>query len=474
MSREKKNNITINGLFFVAYKVLNVLFPLVTSVYVARVLLPSGTGRVAYAQNIVTYFTLLAALGLPTYGTREIARTLGDDEEYNKTFFELFSVNAISTTLCVIVYYTLCFTVPTFRKDLDLYLVAGLAIVLNYINIDWLYQGREEYKYIAIRGVLVKATSVALLFILVKNPSDYVAYAGIYCLVLGGNNFANSIGLRHRIKFRKYHLNLKKHMKPIIILFATTIAIELYTMLDTTMLGVLSTNEIVGYYSYAMKTSKIIITVLAAATTVLLPRLSNYYKTSKNKYEELANKGVSFLFAVSIPITIFLLFNANDVVLFLYGEHYFGAINTLKILSLLIVPIAFSTYFGVQILCSANMEKYMLISVCIGACTNIFMNAMLIPKYYQNGAAIASVASEFIVMMCDAFFVRRVIKICITKKLIVTTLCTSFITAIASVALHGLLNSMFLQLFFAGTIMVLLVVITLSKSLLTLRRRREQ
>ena len=160
MSQRKNSSVAINGLFFAGYRVLNILFPLITSVYVARVLLPSGTGRVAYAQNVVTYFTLLASLGLPTYGTREIARNLSSEEKYNETFFELISINTISTTIFAIAYYTLCFTIPSFRNDLQLYLVAGLAIVLNYFNIDWLYQGREEYKYIAIRGFLIKALSV--------------------------------------------------------------------------------------------------------------------------------------------------------------------------------------------------------------------------------------------------------------------------------------------------------------------------
>lgn len=469
MSQRKNSNVAINGLFFAGYRVLNILFPLITSVYVARVLLPSGTGRVAYAQNVVTYFTLLASLGLPTYGTREIARTLSSEEKYNETFFELISINTISTTICAVAYYTLCFTIPSFRNDLQLYLVAGLAIVLNYFNIDWLYQGREEYKYIAIRGFLIKALSVALLFLVVREQSDYVAYAGIYCLVLGGNNFVNCIGLKRRVHFTKRKLDLKRHLKPIIILFATTVAIELYTMLDTTMLGIMCSDQVVGYYSYAMKTTKIIITVLTAATTVLLPRLSSTYHISRERYKSLANKGIAFLVSVSIPISTYMYFNAYDIVVFLYGNHYENAVETLKILALLIPFISFSTYLGAQILCSANCERDMLVAVSIGAITNILMNAILIPRFYQNGAAIASVASEFIVMLCDAYFVKRIIELRIPIKTVMVTVVTSMSVAICTLIIHEYVSSMFLRLLIAGITMVVVFGVLSAKSIIAMK-----
>ena len=473
MSQRKNNSVAINGLFFAGYRVLNILFPLITSIYVARVLLPSGTGRVAYAQNVVTYFTLLASLGLPTYGTREIARNLSSEEKCNETFFELISINTISTTICAIAYYTLCFTIPSFSNDLQLYLIAGLAIVLNYFNIDWLYQGREEYKYIAIRGFLIKALSVALLFLVVKEQSDYVAYAGIYCLVLGGNNLVNCIGLKRRVHFTKRKLNLRRHLKPIIILFATTVAIELYTMLDTTMLGIICSDQVVGYYSYAMKTTKIIITVLTAATTVLLPRLSSTYHVSRERYKSLANKGIAFLFSVSIPISAYMYFNAYDIVVFLYGNHYENAVETLKILALLIPFISFSTYLGAQILCSANCEKDMLIAVSIGAITNILMNAVLIPRFYQNGAAIASVASEFIVMLCDAYFVKRIIELRIPAKVVMVTVIISMSVIICTLIVHGHVSSMFLRLLFAGITMVMTFVALSAKSIIAMKNGLE-
>lgn len=458
----RKESVMVNGIFFSAYRVLNILFPLVTSVYVARILLADGTGRVAYAQNIVTYFTLIAALGLPTYGTREIAKSLDNKTKYNTTFFELFIINAISTTACALCYYSLCFIVPAFRADIKLYLVAGISTLLNYINIDWLYQGREEYKYISIRGFIVKLICTLLLFVLVKNKNDYVMYAGLHCMIIGGNSFANVLGLRKRVSFDKYNVNLAKHFRPLLILFATNIAIELYTMLDTTMLGIMCEKSVVGYYSYAMKTSKIIITVLSAATTVLLPRLSHLYNEGdKSKFNNLANKGILFLLLSSLPLATVLCINADYAVLFLYGNEYIPAIQTLRILSMLIIPISFSTYFGIQILCSSGLEKKMLEAVSLGAILNIILNSILIHRFQQNGAAVASLISEIAVALIDLLFASKVLKLQLDRKSIFTILLSLLVLVASIFTIRLLVHQYVLSLILSSGIGIIIYLIIL-------------
>lgn len=447
IEKNSGKKIAINGLFFAAYKLLNVLFPLITSVYVARVLLPAGTGKVAYAQNIVTYFTLIASLGLPTYGTREIARVIEKKQEYNKTFWELFIINALSTSLCVLCYYSLCFLLPSFFIDRHLHIVAGLSIVLNYFNIDWLYQGREEYKYISIRGIIIKILSVILLFILVKEAKDYVLYAGIHCFVLGGNNLINIIGLRKRVGLCNTKLELSKHIKPLVILFATNVAIELYTLLDTTMLGAMCEDEIVGYYSYAMKTTKIIVTVLAAITAVMLPKLSDYHaKGNRSAYLTLANKGLQFVLLTSIPCAVLLFSNADLIIQFLYGIEYMGAEKSMMILSVLIIPISLSTYLGTQVFCSSNLERRMLIAVTVGALSNILLNSILIRMYQHNGASVASVVSECVVAIIEIIFAKTIVGLKYDFRLIITASVGAGAIYLVIMVIRQLMNEGFITL----------------------------
>ena len=257
MSRDRKKSIATNAIFNVLYKLLNALFPLITATYVSRVILPEGVGKVAYAQNVVMYFTYIAALGLPTYGTREIAREKSSVRNRNRVFSELFTINFISTSLCVIAYIILINAFGGFAEDKTLHYVAGIAIILNYINVDWVYQGFEEFKYISIRSMIVKTISVVAIFIFVRKKEDFVIYALIHCLAVAGNNLFNIIHLRKFVKLDFSDVILGKHFKPLLILLSSSIAIELYTLVDTTMLGAICTKEIVGYYSNAMKLERI-------------------------------------------------------------------------------------------------------------------------------------------------------------------------------------------------------------------------
>ncbi len=420
-----------NGFYNVVYKLLNAIYPLVIASYLARTLLPEGIGKVSYAQNIVMYFTIIAALGLPVYGTREIAKIRENSIETSRLFTELFSVNMLSTTICTVAYYAVVLFVPFFASERLLYIVAGLLIPLNYLNVDWYYQGCEEFKYIALRSISIKVLSIAAIFLFVNDVSDYIIYALIHCIVFAGNYIFNMFGLRGRIKPALKGISLKRHTKPLLILLATSVAIELYTLLDTTMLGIICSDEIVAYYSYAMKVSKIILTVIVAISAVLLPKLSYYsHNDSKKEFDAMVSKGVMIFILMSLPCTVGLFMVSQDLIPVLFGEAFLPATVTSQILSLLIVPITFSTFFGSQVLCSVGKEKKMLIAVCVGAAVNIALNIILIPRYEQNGAAIASVISEMLVLIVDIIFTVKIVKIKIDFSQVV-----KIIIALCSMAL---------------------------------------
>ena len=193
---KEEKSLKKNSLFNVLYKLLNVVFPLIYTVYLAHVLLPVGVGKVASAQNIVQYFTMFAALGIPNYGIREIAKVRDQIKDRDKVFSELFFVNASSTTVFVIAYYSFVNLHPFFADNRLLYNICGINVLFNYINVDWFYQGEEEYKYIAIRSFVIKVLSTISIFIFIRNENDYILYAFIYFFALGANNILNIINLK--------------------------------------------------------------------------------------------------------------------------------------------------------------------------------------------------------------------------------------------------------------------------------------
>lgn len=406
--QEENKSLAINSIYSVLYKVVNVLYPLLTATYVARILLADGVGKVAFAQNIVQYFVIIAALGIPNYGIREIAKVRAEESMTNKLFSELILINAISTTVCIISYYLMVSLVPFFEVNRSLFLLAGITLILNYFNVDWYYQGCEQYGYIAKRNCVVKLVSLILVFILIHSTNDYLLYALIYSLAIAGNYCFNVYNLRGKVKLVFHDLDLKRHLKPVLILLASSISIELYTLVDTTMLGTICTDTVVGYYTNSVKLARIINSTIASIALVLLPRLSFYY--SEKQFDKLritANKVYCVLATLTIPSAIGLFLLAEEVVFVFYGAAFMPAVITLKILSVLVVAVALNNFFGTQILMTFGLESKLLVSVIIGAIVNISLNSILIPTLEQNGAAIASAISEICVLLATYYFASK-------------------------------------------------------------------
>lgn len=467
-----------NSFYNVIYKALNVLFPLVTATYVSRVLMARGVGEVSYAQNIVTYFTILAALGLPNYGTREIAKVQTDTCARNQVFTELFIINAVSTTVCAVVYFVMIAVVASFRDNLNLYIVVGMTIVFNYINFDWFYQGIEEYGYIAKRSFVVKLLMLVLLFVFIRSSNDTIKYAVIYCIGIGGNNLFNLFNLRrYDVAFAANSLAVRRHLRPVLILLASSIAIELYTLVDTTMIGYMCPTENVGYYTNAMKLIKLLISMITAIGGVLLPRLS-YYR-SHNEIQEcsrIVTKVFEILVYLFVPCEIGILLIADLIMPVLFGESFIPGIITLRIASLLICTLGFSNLFGTQVLLTFGAEKKLLLATICGAIVNICLNSCLIPLYAQNGAAVASVISETVVTVMTFFYSNKFIQIHLDKRFITSTIVSTMAMAVAVLVVRRIVTQQYAALLcsmlLGGLIYLLMSILSKNKILSDLIERK--
>ena len=396
-----------NSFYNAVYRCLNVLFPLITMSYVARVLLASGIGEVASATNIATYFTVLAALGLPTYGTKVIA-ACADKESTNKAFWDLITVNFISTVIFSIAYYTLVFTHPFFKDQLLLFSVVGLAIVFNAINVDWFYQGKEEYGYITLRSFIIKILSLIAIFVFLKSRDDVVIYALILTLSNVANYLFNIIHIRKFISWPKNIIDIRPHLKPILLLLSASIIIELYTMVGTTLLTFFSQSESVGYFTNSMTIIRVVRTLVTAVSAVFLPRLSFYYHSGKlSEFQQLIDKGLKILFYLTVPAAVGVCLVANDAVLLLFGDSFYGSIISVRILSLSIITIALSNFIGYQVFITIGREKLMVYSTIIGATVNIILNVLLISWLDYVGVALASALSELSVTAYQMYYLKK-------------------------------------------------------------------
>lgn len=424
----KKKNIAFNAVFHVLYQLLNVLFPLITSIYVSRIILPEGIGRVSYAQNIASYFITLAPLGVASYGVRVIAQSHNNIKNLENKFSELFCINFLSTLFFSVIYYIIIIFI--FNYDIELYYICGLQIILNFFNVDWFYQGLEEYKYITIRSFIIKVISLIAVFVFVQNTNDYLKYAFISVCAVAGNYIFNIIYLRRYVRLNLKKLNLKQHLVPEFILALNILLINLYSKTDITMLGSMKNNTITGYYSNAFKIVNIVIMMSIAITDVFLPRLSYYYNFDKKRYTQLLNKGIQIIIFIVFPTVVGLDIIAPELIPLLFGQAFKPASETVIILSPLIVIKGIGNLVCYQVLISTGNEKKQTFPYLISALLNVFLNFMLIPSMSQNGAAIASVLSELILNTIIFSYSLKIVKMNMNFRNIFKTIISTIVMLI--------------------------------------------
>ena len=389
------SSLTKNAGFNLIYSVLNVIFPLLSASYVSRVLSPAGVGKVAYAQNIASYFVMIAAVGLTQYGVREAARAKEDAPRTSRLLSEMAILNGFSSLVCAAAY--LIFIYAFFPQEKLIYLIFGAEIVFGIFGTDWLYQGREEYGFITLKSFFVKSISFTALLIFVKNAGDHIEYALILCLSVFIDRAVGIVCALTKAKPSFRGLSLRQHIKPAI-LFTLSAAISgLYSKTDITILGIMTSETDVGFYTVAHKTVIIVTALGTALTAVFLPRLSFIYQHNKGKYSETVSLGTKIALLLTVPACLGLIAVSDSAVILLFGNAFAPAAVTLRILAALTVIKGVGDVLCYQPIVSSGNERILIISGIAAGAVNIILSLALIPRYSYNGAAIALVASELTV-----------------------------------------------------------------------------
>lgn len=388
------------------------IFPLITFPYVSRILQPVGTGRVAFATSLITYFNMFAQLGIPTYGVRACAKVRDNREELTRTAHELLFINLFMSLLSYIGLGAALFFIPRLREEKALYLVISLTIFLSAVGMEWLYKALEQYTYITVRSITFKFAALIAMFLLVHEKDDYVIYGGITIFASSASNIFNWIHARKYID-RKWigNYHIKKHLKAIFIFFSMACATMIYTNLDAVMLGFMKTDEDVGYYNAAVKIKTILVSIVTSLGTVLLPRVSYYVEHGQmDKFREISAKALNFVVLAAVPLMIYFMIFARYGIYFLSGSAYEGSILPMQIIMPTLLFIGITNILGIQILVPLGKEKIVLYSEIAGAVTDLILNTLLIPPFASAGAALGTLAAEFVVLIVQYAALKDLVK----------------------------------------------------------------
>lgn len=413
----------------------SILFPLITFPYVSRVLLSVGNGKVAFASSVITYFTMFASLGIPTYGIRVCAKVRDDKEKLSKTVQELLIINSVTMLVTGIIFVLSVILVPKFRAEKELFIINGIGMVLNVFAIQWLYNALEQYAYITVCNLAVKILSLVLMFAFVRNPEDYVIYGAITMFASCASYIFNFVHARKFISFKKQKdYEFFVHIKPILIFFATSAAISVYTNLDVVMLGFMKGDRDVGYYNAAIKVKTILVTLVTSLGTVLLPRLSYYVKKGEEEaFYRMIGKALNFVVLLGVPLMTYFGIFAKESILFLAGKDFMGAVTPMIILMPTVLLIGLSNITGIQILTPQDREKQVLYSILWGAGIDFLLNLVLIPRYSASGAAFATLVAELAVLTVQCFYLKGILKNIVGQVELKKIIVSSVIACIAGI-----------------------------------------
>lgn len=458
MKEKQFKSMGVNALLNALKTGLSIVFPLITYPYAFRILGAEGIGKVDYANSIVSYASMIAALGISTYAVREASKYRNERKTLQAFSNQIFSLNIVSTIVSYAILFACIIIFEGLRPDKCLICLLSLSIALTTLGVDWINTIFEDYLYITVRSIVTHLLSLLLLFMFVKDVNDYYWYAGLTV-------FTNSVVcISNWFYCRKYvHLKLvrnieiHKHIKPVLTLFINAVATKIYMSADTTMLGAMLGDYYVGLYSMAVKIYNVVKHMLAALYSVSIARMSLLIASCDLKgVKKLYTSILVCITLVLVPASVGLIVTSREIILFMGGEEYIDAVLTLQILSIALIG---AIYGGAVTYClniPLNREKTNMIATSISAAINILLNILLIPRYQQNGAAITTAISEFFVLFYCVFRHRD-----FTEYVDIKLLMKNFLQAGIGAVLIVLI-SRFFRATFDNSIMILLGIIITS------------
>lgn len=406
-----KKSISKNYFYNLFYQILVIVMPLITTPYLSRVLGAEAIGIYSYTLSIVTYFILFGTLGISMYGQREIAYVQDEEKKRSKVFWEVVLLKVIMMTISIAVFW---FTYGSGNQYKIYYRILTIELISQCIDISWFFQGIEEFKKTVIRNSIVKLLFAISIFIFVKSPNDLIKYIIIIaCANLLGNLSLWMYVPKYIRKIKIKELQIFKHLKPTIMLFIPQIAIQIYTVLDKTMLGQMIENKAeVGYYEQAQKVVKLLLTIVTSLGTVMVPRMaSTFAKGDNEQLKKYMYNSFQFVFSLSFPIMGGIILVSKEFVPIFFGQGYDKVILLINIIVPIILFIGLSSIIGTQFLLPTKKQKEYTISVIAGAIFNFIFNLIFIKKYESIGASITTVIAELLVTTVQFYFIRNFIEI---------------------------------------------------------------
>lgn len=400
-----------------SYIVSFIVFP-----YTSRILGVDMLGRTGFVDNVVMYFSLFSIMGISILGVREIAACGDNKERRSQIFSSIFTLLLLQTFIVVLIFLGSILVVPRFRTVSNLMFIGAVSLFFSSLTLEWFYQGIENFKYIAIRTLAIRVAYAVSVFLFIHNSDDYVLYFTLTTGVVVANALINIAYSRHFVVFSIKHIHLRSLFKSSCSLGLYKMMTSMYTTFNIIFLGFVCSETIVGYYYVATKIYGICIAVLMAYTSVMLPRMSNLLSNNNiEEFNEKIQKSIELILSTALPLVIFCVILAPQIIGLLSGSGYEGAILPMQIIMFVLLISGMAQIWVIQLLMPMKKDGIILYGAIIGAIVGVSANFLLVKSYGAVGTAIVLLLSEFAGNMFTLQYVVRKKLFKVSKQLVFRT-----------------------------------------------------
>ena len=394
-----------NYLYNLSYQILTIILPIITVPYVTRIFTSEALGNYVFYNSIVSYFSLFAMLGIGVYGTKQIAEA----DDVSSTFWNIYAIQLIASILAMAVYIIAIFSIPQMGGIIPL--IVGVTLFAKMIDISWLFSGKEDFKKITIRNIVIRLIGVISIFTFVKSSDDLYLYVFLIVIFDFLGQFVMWVPAKKFIKRPSFNSKIiKRNFHPIVLLFLPQVAISLYVVLDRTLLGLLGSYSDVGIYEQGQKLISILLKVVSSLGVVMLPRVANLLSERRDKEAQNMVKFSFILYNLIIFPMIFGLIAVNEVFVKLFlGQNFQDVKYVLYIIVFNIMFVGWTNILGYQVLVVRNKNKEFMLSTTIPAFVSVAVNIAVIPFFGYIGASITSVVVEILVFGIQWYYSRNII-----------------------------------------------------------------
>jgi len=432
-----KRSVKVNAVLNVTKTVVSLIFPLITFPYSSHVLGVEAIGRYNFSSSIVSYFALLAALGIAMYAVREGSKYRDDPKKISHFCSEIFSINVYSAVISLILLGLCVWFVPKLQGYAILILILSLRIILTTINVNWIYNIFEDFLLNTIVTIIMDIASIAAMLLLVHSPSDLYIYVFITVMAYSGYGIFTFAYVHHYVKLKFIWNPRLYHLKPIFIIFSMELGATIYISSDITILGWLAGDHATGLYSTASNIYMIVKQMLNALILVVIPRFSyligagelaqqdgNHDKAVECHKEAvtLGETLIDSMITFCLPSMIGLIIMAEPIVLVFAGSSFIDSVTSLQLLSVALIFAMMENFYGDCILIAYKRELTYMCFTIIAALINIILNFILIPTYAQNAAAVTTIIAEVFMGLATMIVSQKNIKVMFHWQTLIKTI----------------------------------------------------